>query len=645
MAERVCRQALQEMPKDPNLLCLLGASLIKQQKVEQAEKPLSRAVKMFPDFSRAHEGLAEVFMMQGKLSAARECLQIADKLEPNSRSIQLKLGKVLAGLGLDDDAGAAFEASFKLTPHREELIKGLQQQRMGDLKEAEAIYRGVLSQDPDDVDALRLMAGVAMKAKQWGDAIVLLEKALKISPDFFQGWMDLGQAHQEQDQVEEAMLALAHARRLEPHLPNAYTASGTVAAMSGEHEAARAFFAQALEQRAGHAGALAGMGHVLKTVGRNAEAIEAYRSCAEHNPGHGEAYWSLANLKTFRFEDAEVAAMQEQIADPSLGDEPKANFLFALGKAFEDRNNYDQAFAYYQQGNDTRRRWESYDPVNTLDTHDKLLSVFNPELLAGSTGHSSNAPIFIVGLPRSGSTLIEQILASHPLVEGTHELPELSRVARTTRRYSADNKNYPESILSVTHDDFEALGADFLQRAERHRAGETPFFTDKLPNNFAHIGLLQTILPNAKVIDARRHPLDSCFGSFKQLFARGQPFTYDLYEVGEFYLEYLRVMDHWHKVLPGKVLQVQYEDVVADLETQVRRILEYCELPWDPACLSFYETERAVKTASSEQVRQPIYASSVQSWRNFESHLGPLIEVLEPVLRELPEEWHPASFS
>ncbi len=646
-AEKVCRRALQETPKDPNLLCLLGASLIKQHKIEQAERPLSRAAKLFPDFSRAHEGLGEVFMLQGRLSAARECLLAAEKLEPDSRSIKLKLGRVLAGLGRDEDAGEAFEASFKLTPYREELIEGLRQQRMGNPREAEQIYRSVLARNPEDVDALRLMAGIAMKAKQWGDAAVLLEKALALAPDFFQGWMDLALAHQEQDELDDAMAALQRALQLEPRKPNAYTAMGTITALRGNQEEASEMFAKALVHNEGHAGALAGMGHVLKTIGRNEEAISAYRRCAQHNPGHGEAYWSLANLKTFRFEDAEIAAMEEQIARPELGDEPRANILFALGKASEDRGDYDQSFEFYQEGNAVRRQWESYDPVNTLDTHDKFIEVFSAEFLQRhqGAGHTADAPIFIVGLPRSGSTLQEQILASHSQVEGTHELPELSRVAKTTRRFSEEGKNYPESVLALDVSAFATLGEDYVHRAQRHRAGEKPRFTDKLPNNFVHVGFIHLTLPNAKIIDARRHPLDSCFGSYKQLFARGQPFTYDLYELGEFYLEYLRVMDYWESVLPAKVLRVQYEEVVADLDGQVKRILEYCDLPFEESCLAFYETQRAVKTASSEQVRQPIYSTSVQSWRNFEAHLAPLIEVLEPVLRDLPKEWQPKCFT
>ena len=647
MTERVCRQALKEFPRDANLLCLLGASLIKQKKADEAEIPLSRAVKLFPDFSRAHEGLAEVFILQGQLSGALKYLQRASTLEPGSASIQMKLGKVLTGLGRDDDAGKAFEESFKLTPHREQLVKGLQLQRMGNLREAEHIYRDVLTKDPDDVDALRLLAGLAMRKRQWGDAGVLLQKALEIAPDFFQGWMDLGLAYQEQDRMTEALEALSHAMRLEPERANPYTAAGTVNAMSGRHEEALDLFKKATDKDPGNAGALAGLGHVLKTIGKQEDAIAAYRRCIEHNPSHGEASWSLANLKTFRFEEAEVKAMETQLKSGRLGDEPIANFLFALGKAYEDSQDYDRAFDYYRRGNEVRRQHESYDPVQTIDAHDEFIEVFSREFLSDREGHGhpDDAPIFIVGLPRSGSTLIEQILASHSQVEGTHELPELNRVARSLGGKRSDRKKYPAAIRDIAASQLYELGKDYLRRADRHRQGAVHFFTDKLPNNFVHIGFLSLILPNAKVINARRHPLDSCLGSYKQLFARGQPFTYDLYEVGEFYLQYQRIMDHWYDVLPGKILDVQYEDVVSDLEGQVRRILDHCRLPWEDACLRYYDTDRAVKTASSEQVRKPIYSSSVQLWRNYERHLEPLIEVLDPVLRELPPEWQPHRFT
>ena len=647
LAERICRQALNTFPRDANLLCLLGATLIKQEKPKDAEHTLTRAVQLFGNFSRAHEGLAEALILQGKLEEALESLDRADKLEPGNASIKMKQAKVLTALGRDDEATGYFEESFKLTPHREELVKGLGLQRMGNLREAEKIYREVLVKAPEDVDALRLLAGIAMRAKQWGDAIVLLEKALDIAPDYYRGWMDVGVAHHEMENTEKAIAAYSRATRLDPAKSQSYTAAGKVYAMIGRHNDAIRQFRQALDRNPADADALAGMGHVLKTIGQQDEAIASYRECIRYNPNHGEAYWSLANLKTFRFGDDEVAEMESRVENERLDEEARANFQFALGKAYEDAGDFDRAFELYEKGNENRRSREHYDPVQTIDSHDEFIETFDAALFEDhvGVGCDSNAPIFIIGLPRSGSTLIEQILASHPDVEGTHELPELARVGRSIGLRREDGLTYPRAIRDVSNDKFRELGEDYLRRTERHRDLKLPRFTDKMPNNFIHVGLINLILPNAKIIDARRHPLDSCLGSFKQLFARGASNTYSLFEIGEFYLEYVRMMDHWDNMLPGKVLRVQYEDNVADLDTQVRRILDYCELPFNEACLRFYESDRAVKTASSEQVRQPIYSSSLHLWRRYEAHLDPLIEVLEPVLLELPEDWRPGSLS
>jgi tetratricopeptide (TPR) repeat protein len=473
----------------------------------------------------------------------------------------------------------------------------------------------------------------------------MLKRALELAPDFLQAWMDLGLALQEQERLLEAEASFARAARLDTRRAQPWVALGTTRAMAGRHAEALEAFDHALSRNDRHPNALTGKGHVLKTLGSQAEAISTYRRCIAHNPGHGEAYWALANLKTFGFEDQEVQAMREQLSAGRLADEPRVNMLFALATALEARRDYDAAFDCYRQGNELRRRRESYDPVQTRIVHDKIIEIFSEELLRSKSGHGhpSAAPIFIVGLPRSGSTLIEQILASHSQVEGTHEMSELSQVARSTNRNRVGRLSYPATIPTLADEQFAELGAQYLDRTRRHRARGAPSFTDKMPNNFAHAGFLKLILPNARIIDAQRHPLDSCLGSYKQLFARGQPFTYDLYEIGEYYLEYRRLMDHWHKVLPGHVLDLQYEELVTDTETQVRRLLEFCGLPWEEECLSFHENPRAVRTASSEQVRRPIYTSSMNRWRDYETHLGPLIEVLEPVLRQLPLDWRPST--
>jgi len=336
--------------------------------------------------------------------------------------------------------------------------------------------------------------------------------------------------------------------------------------------------------------------------------------------------------------------MQNMVEEESLPDEPRVNFYLSLGKHYENEKDFDKAFEHYRKGNELRRQHEIYDPVQTQVIHDRMIEVFSEEFFAEHEGWGDPdpSPILIVGLPRSGSTLIEQILASHSMVEGTMELPDLGRTIADLSKNSSGSSEYPEAVLPLDQEGVRGLGQSYLQATMRYRT-PLPRFIDKMPNNFAAIGFLHLILPNAKVIDARRHPLDSCLGSYKQLFFKGQSFTYDQFELGDYYLEYRRLMDHWHQVLPGKVLDVHYEDMVADQETQTRRMLEYLGLPWEDQCLRFYETERAINTASSEQVRQPIYTKAVHFWRNYEHHLGELIETLKPLLRELPPQDRPAS--
>jgi tetratricopeptide (TPR) repeat protein len=455
---------------------------------------------------------------------------------------------------------------------------------------------------------------------------------------------DLVSVQLERDRFDEAILNAEALIRMDSTLPDSYLLLGNAYGSAGRYEEAVSSYEKTLELAPTHRGAYAGLGNMLKTAGKHDDAVAAYRASIQHNPDFAEAYWSLANLKTFRFEDHEIEAMESLLERDDLPAESLVQLCNALGLEYENRGDFDRAYAYFQRGNAAQRAIERYDPVEIEEVNDRLIETFCSINLKqfGGSGDPDRSPIFIVGLPRSGSTLIEQILASHSMVEGTHELSDLGRLTQQIPKKFGAGEEYPEVMCLLDQIHFGKIGARYISQTRRHRAGRA-HFVDKNPNNFAHVGLLHLILPNAKIIDARRHPLDSCFGSYKQLFAKGQSFTYDLMEIGEYYLQYRRLMDHWHEVLPGFVLEVHYEDVVADLENQVRRILEYCELPWEDECLRFHETERAVKTASSEQVRQPIYSSSVNLWRNYESQLGVLIEVLEPELKILPEADRPLS--
>jgi tetratricopeptide (TPR) repeat protein len=367
--------------------------------------------------------------------------------------------------------------------------------------------------------------------------------------------------------------------------------------------------------------------------------LRAYRKAIALKPEFGEVYWSMANLKVFRFEESEVAAMEGQLGREGLTPETEVHFRFALGKAYEDLGDYDRAWEFYHSGNQKQRELVFHDPVGFEVRHEEIIRIFSREFLEAHAGHGfeSDAPILIVGLPRSGSTLIEQILASHSQVEGTLELATLGEIAVSLGRYRRDRKDYPEAVLDLRAQDFRAYGRQYIEETRVFRSTGKPRFTDKLPNNFSHVGFAHLILPNARIINARRHPLDSCLGSYKQLFGKGQNFTYDMVELGLYYRQYHETMRHWHQVLPGKVLDVHYEETVGDLEGQVRRILDHCGLPFEDACLRFHETQRPVRTASSEQVRQPLYTRALGTWRRYEKHLGPWKEELADIIAELPE--------
>jgi tetratricopeptide (TPR) repeat protein len=383
------------------------------------------------------------------------------------------------------------------------------------------------------------------------------------------------------------------------------------------------------------------LGHALKTANQNAGAIEAYRRCIALSPQFGEVWWSLANLKTLRFSADDIACMRTQLARDDLTNDDRFHFHFSLGKALEDAGDYADAFDHYARGNALRRKLIRYDADDNAAHVERSRRLFTREFFAAHAGTGCPAPdpIFIVGLPRSGSTLVEQILASHPMVEGTQELPDITMIARAVANRTSREAGtaYPRALEKYSSEELHALGVKYLEQTRIQRKTERPFFIDKMPNNFAHVGLIQLILPNAKIIDARRHPLGCCFSCFKQHFARGQSFTYDLAELGRYYRDYVELMAHFDAVLPGRVHRVFYERMVDETEGEVRRLLDYCGLPFDPAVLRFHENQRAVRTASSEQVRQPIFREGLDQWRHFAPWLGPLESALGDVLRAYPE--------
>jgi len=643
-AEMICRRALPVFRKDPNILCLLGEICLRLRRPQEAQNLYRGVLKTFKDFPRALEGMGLALLADKRPVEAVEYLKRAAELVPNRSTTRMALGRAMAETGHGVESEKEFNEAFRLNPAKAALAKADQAQREGRLEDAEKVLRELLARDPDNSDALRMLGMVALDANRFKAARRMLERAVELAPGSVLGWNDLANFHLKQDRYDEALKSVQRAVDLDPKMVHSYVMRGNILTKAQRHEESLVAYRKALEISPLNAGALSGMAHVLKTIGRQEESVEAYRKCIRAHPHFGEAYWSLANLKTFEFDDEEVQVMENMIGRKKLADESKVNFFLSLGKHYENEKDYERAFENYRQGNNLRREHEIYDPVQTQVIHDRLIKVFNHEFFEARTGSGDPdpAPILVVGLPRSGSTLIEQILASHSMVEGTMELPDLSRTIGELNKYGKGKVEYPEAALSLSLEDTQTLGKAYLDSTMRYRS-DKPYFIDKMPNNFSSIGFLHLILPNAKVINAQRHPLDSCLGCYKQLFFKGQSWTYDQYEIGQYYLQYQRVMEHWRKVLPAKVLDVQYEQMVVDQEAQTRRILEHCGLPWEDQCLRFYETERAVNTASSEQVRQPIYTKSVNFWRNYESKLGELIEILEPLLLQLPEQDRPES--
>jgi tetratricopeptide (TPR) repeat protein len=639
-AEEICRDYLVLNAGSAEHLRLLGHALMKQNRLDEAEQQARFALSLEPDMPLLHEDLGSVLAMQERYEDAIRCFEKALRLEPRLPLARRKLGQALAALGRGEEADAAFEEYFESDPDKGIVALGAQHLQAGRKGDAIETFRRGLKQNPDNVDALRYLAGIYLRDKEnLGDAEALLRRATQIAPDFTTAWLMLGSVLHERGRNVEAIDCFRQAVQLDPDNAGAWGALGNAYGFAGYPERAAEAYAKSVTLNPDMPAMQMGYAHVLKALGDQAAALSAYRAAIRSKPDFGEVYWSMANLKVFTFEEAEVAAMEEQLKRDDLTASADIHFRFALGKAYEDKRDYDRAWHYYDTGNKRQRMEVSHDPQEMEMRQEHIRDVFSREFLEahGGNGFEAPDPIFIVGLPRSGSTLVEQILASHSQVEGTAELSNLSKIAASIGRYRPDRLRYPMTVKDLRKKDWRAYGEQYIEETRRHRLTDRPFFTDKLPNNFPHVGLLHLILPNAKVINARRHPLDSCLGGYKQLFGKGQNFTYDLVDLAEYYRQYHSTMQHWHTMLPGKVLDVHYEETVADLEGQVRRILGHCGLPFEAACVRFHETARAVQTASSEQVRQPIFREGLGKWRRYEKYLDLWKEELADIIDELPD--------
>ena len=603
---------------------------------EQAREIL----RVVPGSAAALRLLGTALAGQGDGAASIAALREATAAAPREPEGWRLLAEQLTLSGDTAGADAVMAAMLKAAAASPELIAAALALADNRLAVAEAGLRARLAAQPGDVAALRMLAEVAGRLGRYADAERLLLHALELAPAFTAARANLAQVLHRLGKPGEALVVLDSLAAHDPGNPGHRTLRAAVLARTGDTQASLDLYAAVLADFPQQPKAWLSYGHALKAVGRVPDSIAAYRTALAQQPRLGEAWWSLANLKTLAFSADDIAAMRAALRETELSADDRYHLHFALGKALEDASDYPASFEHYALGNALRRTELRYEADEVSAHVERSRALFTHEFIAARAGSGDLAhdPIFVVGLPRSGSTLLEQILSSHSLVEGTSELSDILSLASRIGAKSGVGASsaYPEALASLDRPALAALGAQYLDRTRIQRHTTRPYFVDKMPNNFQHIGLIHLILPNAKIIDARRHPLGCGFSGFKQHFARGQGFTYSLGDIGRYYRDYVTLMAHYDAVLPGRVHRVFYEAMVADPEVEIRALLAYCGLPFEPACLSFHTNDRAVRTPSSEQVRQPIYTAAVEHWQHYENYLGPLRTALGPVLDSYP---------
>ncbi|MEX1994549.1 MAG: sulfotransferase [Steroidobacteraceae bacterium] len=640
LAAEQAAEILKVVPDHPAALLLLASA-------RRRTGDAAGALGMLTPLAAAHSTHAMVHYERGlALGALRRgdeavgALRRAVELQPDLGDAWRALADHLFALGDPDAADAAYAHHLRHASRDPRLLQAGAALVENRIAEAEMLLRTYLKQHSTDVAAIRMLAEVAARLGRFGDSEVLLARCLALAPSFTAARHNYATVLNRQGKAAQALAEVEGVLAQEPDNPNYRNLLAAILGRIGDYSRAIEIYEGVLAEYPKHPNAWMSYGHALKSAGRREDSIAAYRRSIEFKPGFGESWWSLANLKTFRFDPADISAMRAQLARTDLTSADRYHFHFALGKALEDLGSWDESFSHYAAGNRMRRAQVPYDAGEIASHVARSKALFSKSFVAERDGFGAAAsdPIFIVGLPRSGSTLLEQILSSHSAVEGTMELPDVISIARVLgeRKSRSQESKYPDVLATLGAADFRVLGERYIEQTRIQRKTHAPFFIDKMPNNFAHIGLIHLMLPRAKIIDARRHPLGCCFSAFKQHFARGQSFTYDLGDLGHYYRDYVELMAHIDAVLPGRVHRVIYEHMIENTEAEVRCLLEYCGLPFEADCLRFYENERAVRTASSEQVRQPIYKEAVDHWRHFDHWLGPLKEALGPVLDSYP---------
>ena len=633
------QEVLAEAPGERDALLFVAIAQRFLGRVPEALDTLATLAQHQPRFSRLHEERGHCFVALKQAPQAIDAFLQAVNINHALPASWSMLEGLYRMSGQADNAAmaASHVATLRKLPREVVAATGLFMD--GDLDAAEPLVRSFLLQHGNEVEAMRLLARIGVARKVFDDAELLLAAVLELAPDYRVARSEYAEVLIELQKYSQARRELDRLLREDPANSPHYQGLHAVTAVGlGEHERAVALYRDLITAAPGDADLHLSLAHALKTLGRRDEAIESYRRAESCRPGFGDAYWSLANLKTYRFTDEELARLKALQTAPEIAALDRYHLHFALGKALEDQGDFADSFHYYELGNALRRSKSSYRP-EIIENNTRLqIEVCTREFFASRQGFGApdRDPIFIVGLPRAGSTLIEQILASHSQVEGTQELANVQQLVANLRGRDPDlnNPRYPRILPELQADEVRRLGEQYLADTRVYRGGKpgAPLFIDKMPNNFRHLGLIRLMLPNARIIDARREPMACCFSNLKQLFAKGQEFTYSNEDIARYYRTYLQLMQHWDAVLPGWILRVQHEDLVDDLEGNVRRILDFCGLDFEPQCIEFYKTVRSVRTASSEQVRQPIYREGLDHWKHFEPWLEPLKDALGDAL-------------
>lgn len=621
------RAAQHELDQDPRNAESLYCKAVTERYLgrnDDALKTLNKLQSVSPGYARAWQEAGHDHRDLGNLDAARNAYQRAVELNRALLASWRELANIHKAQGDDRLYRIAHAESERLSNLPAELVSVTSLIQENRLYRAERLCREYLKKTPHHVEAMRLLAMIGVKLLVYDDAEFLLESCVELKPDYWLARLDYVNVLHKRQKFEKALEQAIFLRNAHPDNYVFDLAYANQSVAVGHFDEALGVYDRVIAAHPEFSQTYLTRGHALKTVGRLEEGIESYRDAYRTRPSYGDAYWSLANLKTYRFSDEEMAQIREQIERPDTATEDRFHLCFALGKALEDREEFEESFRFYEQGNALRKAGLRYDPERLSLAMRRQIDVCNEQFLRNIEGSKAdyNDPIFVVGLPRSGSTLLEQILASHSQIDGTMELPNIIATAHRLngRRLETEEANYPRVMTQLSTEHFKKLADKYIQDTAIHRQG-APRFVDKMPNNFMHVGLIHLMFPNAKVIDARRHPMACCFSGFKQLFADGQEFTYGLEDIARYYKSYVELMQHWDNVLPGKVLRVHYENMVGNPEQQVRRLLEFADVPFEKACLDFHKTDRSVRTPSSEQVRQPIYKSALEQWRNFEPFL------------------------